>query len=479
MHFFKDRSVRFAAVSLGAVVVAMAGAGLVAAAGSSDGADCSSADGDAASLAACMKPAIAHIRTPLGFGSGVLLDNGYVVTNAHVVNPFDHVAVTIGGGETVDDVPVVGQAPLEDIAVVGPVDHAPGGTRLAESKSAREGEDLFLVGFPVDFSEEPSPTITSGILSRVRDLPSFDLTYFETDAAIAHGQSGGALIDRTGHVLGISGLETEGFGLSLSSDDVQAAVDRILAGKATDAGPFVIDDGKRSGELTIPGSDALDSFDSDLPPSELPFQMLGLAPADDDRTLEVRLDPSRDMSVGFARLDTGAFSPEDFDFGLGLHSARPAHNGAFTYDVPRDVAVIVVVANEGDSSDKVGFKSNLPLAPLGPAKAPATAKIHVGDSLDRSVDLFGTTSEFDIELHEKDTVDVFVGSPSGDMSYEIKAPNGLQAPVDVDESAEGLLGHDAHEVFTATQTGTYKITVQDNSGEPLTGYRITVSEPEP
>jgi hypothetical protein len=479
MRFLQDRSVRFVAVSLGAVVVAMAGAGLVAAAGSSDGVDCGSADGDAASLAACMKPAIAHIRTPLGFGSGVLLDNGYVVTNAHVVNPFDHVSVTIGARETVDDVPVVGRAPLEDIAVVGPIDHAPAGTSLAASDSAREGEDLFLVGFPVDFSEEPSPTITSGILSRVRDLPSFGLTYFETDAAIAHGQSGGALIDRKGHVLGISGLETEGFGLSLSSDDVRVAVDRILAGKATDAGPFAIDDGKKSGELTIPGSGDLDSFDTDLAPSELPFQMLGLAPAGDDRTLEVRLNPSRDMSVGFARLDTGAFSPDDFDFGFGLHSARPAHNGAFTYDVPREIAVIVIVANEGDSTAKVSFKSNLPLAPLGPAKAPGKKTIHVGDSLDQSVDLFGATNEFDIELHEKDRIDVFVGSPSADMSYEIKGPNGLQAPVDVDESAEGLLGHDAHEVFTAKQTGTYKITVQDNSGEPLTGYRITVSKPEP
>ena len=86
--------------------------------------------------------------------------------------------------------------------------------------------DVFLVGFPGGIeSGDPEIALAGGLLSRLREDDTFGLTYLQTDAAIAGGQSGGALVDEDGTVLGISGLGfAEEFALALSSDDVAASV---------------------------------------------------------------------------------------------------------------------------------------------------------------------------------------------------------------------------------------------------------------
>ena len=131
-------------------------------------------------------PSVAFIETPIATGSGVLIEGGYVVTNHHVIWPFESVDVTFPDDFKLH-VPVAAWDPLADIAVLGPLDApVPPPLQLQDGESLPIGSELYLVGYPAG-----QATITRGILSGVREWEQLGMTYFQTDAAITGGQSGG------------------------------------------------------------------------------------------------------------------------------------------------------------------------------------------------------------------------------------------------------------------------------------------------
>lgn len=163
-------------------------------------------------------------------GSGILVEGGYVVTNYHVVWPHEEVWVVFADGTELADVPVVGWDPFADLAVLGPVNVSAPLLRLSDGEALAPGSELFLVGYPAETDLFPEPTITRGILSRVRQWDLYDLTLFQTDAAIAGGQSGGALVDSRGEVVGISTwmFSDAGFAVATSAADDAEIVDLLI-----------------------------------------------------------------------------------------------------------------------------------------------------------------------------------------------------------------------------------------------------------
>ncbi len=127
--------------------------------------------GDGTEVLADVGPSVALVQTPLGSGPAVLLDDGHLVTNAHVVDPFPEVSVAFEG-EDATTVPVVGVDLAADVAVLGPVEVSRPGLALAASDAVPSGADLYLVGFPGD-AADPEVTIARGVLSRRRDAPDW------------------------------------------------------------------------------------------------------------------------------------------------------------------------------------------------------------------------------------------------------------------------------------------------------------------
>ena len=160
----------------------------------------------AAEVYSLVSPSIPFIETPTGTGSGVLIEGGYVVTNYHVVWPYQAVWVVFPDDQVLQNVPVVGWDSMADLAVLGPVDvparplgvKGGGPLQLGDGEDLAPGSELFLVGYPAEVDELPEPSITRGILSRFREWERLGMTYLQTDAAIAGGQSGGALVDTLG-----------------------------------------------------------------------------------------------------------------------------------------------------------------------------------------------------------------------------------------------------------------------------------------
>ena len=165
------------------------------------------APGDIASVASAVSPSVVFLEVtgPQGQGSGsgvVLREDGYVLTNAHVVNGAAAVRVTLPDGKVYDS-EVVGGDTSSDLAVV----KLDGATDLPVPEFAaagpRVGELAIAIGSP--FGLEGS--VTSGIVSALnRSVPGERalINMIQTDAAINPGNSGGALANGSGEVIGIN-----------------------------------------------------------------------------------------------------------------------------------------------------------------------------------------------------------------------------------------------------------------------------------
>lgn len=140
-----------------------------------------------------------------GLGSGVIVsEEGYVLTNNHVIDNTDEIKVRLFNGEEVE-AELIGTDPETDIAVLKiEVENIPT-VKLGDSDAAKVGSFVLAIGSPL--SEDLAHTVSFGIVSaRSRTLTNLTAygDYIQTDAAINPGNSGGALIDMNGELVGIN-----------------------------------------------------------------------------------------------------------------------------------------------------------------------------------------------------------------------------------------------------------------------------------
>ena len=157
-----------------------------------------------------------------------------MVTNFHVVWPYEIVWIVLPGGMELRT-PVVGWDPMADLAVLGPVNVSVPPAKLGNGEGMAPGSELLLIGYPAEIEHFPEPTITRGILSRLREWERPGMTYFQTDADIAKGQSGGALVNSRGEVIGISGFSfgEAQFSLAASAADIAPIVEKLIQGESS------------------------------------------------------------------------------------------------------------------------------------------------------------------------------------------------------------------------------------------------------
>lgn len=145
-------------------------------------------------------------KDQVGLGSGVIISSdGYVVTNNHVVAGADVVEVTLENNK-VYPARLVGTDPATDIALLKIDATDLPALPLGDSDNLRLGEWVLAIGSPYDLRS----TITAGIVSaKGRSLPNYDGQYrvesfIQTDAAVNPGNSGGALVNTLGELVGIN-----------------------------------------------------------------------------------------------------------------------------------------------------------------------------------------------------------------------------------------------------------------------------------
>ncbi|HEV2811008.1 MAG TPA: trypsin-like peptidase domain-containing protein [Acidimicrobiales bacterium] len=193
-------------------------------------------------IAEDVSPAIARIEVSgasPGTGSGVVFrDDGYLLTNAHVVDAAEGIKVVLADGSE-HSATLVGADALTDVAVIKIEGEPPFRVAVLGSAGAlRVGQATVAIGSPLGLIGGSS--VTTGVVSALgRRVPTPEgpplLDMIQTDAAIAPGSSGGALLDVNGSVIGIttaiavSNAGAEGLGFATPIDIARSVADDIIA----------------------------------------------------------------------------------------------------------------------------------------------------------------------------------------------------------------------------------------------------------
>jgi serine protease Do len=140
-------------------------------------------------------------QTPRGVGSGFIISaDGYVLTNAHVVEGADEVFVTLTDKREFK-AKIIGSDRRTDVALVKIDSTNLPRLTMGDSSKLRVGEWVIAIGSPFGLEN----TVTAGIVSaKARDIPGDYVPFIQTDVAINPGNSGGPLINMRGEVIGIN-----------------------------------------------------------------------------------------------------------------------------------------------------------------------------------------------------------------------------------------------------------------------------------
>jgi len=162
------------------------------------------------------------------FGAGVIVSNqGYVVTNLHVVQGAAKVRVYLNDGRVFPG-RLVGADRISDIAVLKIEAVGLKALPFGNSDKVRIGQGVFAIGNPMGLQE----TVTQGIISAKGRRASSEAAneFFQTDAAINRGNSGGPLIDLRGRMIGVTNMLTasgRGIAFAIPSNTVRRVFESI------------------------------------------------------------------------------------------------------------------------------------------------------------------------------------------------------------------------------------------------------------
>ena len=167
-------------------------------------------------------------------GSGVIVDeeNGYILTNNHVIDDADEIEVKLMD-KRVFSAKIIGKDPKSDLAVLQIEATDLSELKLGNSDKIRVGEWVLAVGSP--FSANLSHTVTAGIVSALGRSNVISNDHYEnfiqTDAAINPGNSGGPLLNINGSLIGINTAiyqEAEGIGFAIPIDNARRIVNELI-----------------------------------------------------------------------------------------------------------------------------------------------------------------------------------------------------------------------------------------------------------
>ncbi len=175
-------------------------------------------------------------RSLVGFGSGVVLsDDGYIVTNNHVVEGADKIEVTFNDKRKMSAI-IVGTDPSTDLALIKVEAEDLHYLDYGNSDEVRIGEWVLAVGNPFNLTS----TVTAGIVSaKARNINilgnrSSIESFIQTDAVINRGNSGGALVNNQGELIGINAAIAshtgvyEGYSFAIPANIVRKVVDDLI-----------------------------------------------------------------------------------------------------------------------------------------------------------------------------------------------------------------------------------------------------------
>ena len=409
-----------------------------------------------------VSPSVAFIETERGSGSGVLIDDGYIITNAHVVWPFTEVRVVFPDGSEFTDAPVLAWDLIGDLAVLGPIETDLPPVSFLTDERLLVGKDVFLIGYPGEVEKFPQPTISRGLVSRLRNWPAIDMTYLQTDATIAGGQSGGVLVSDRGEIAGISGnsFPDTSFALVASAQDVLKRVDGLIAG----------DDVDGLGQRPLMNEKAAATSHMITLQNDLDSKIFAVRGEKGDE-VEIDLESIRDLAIWVVDMYGNVLAWQD-DTTTGRERD--------SFELLDDGLHFVGVYKLTDQLAVGTLTSNVDLIPL---TDPDDQKRPVlGETISGDLDHPGDIDSFRLFLKKNQEINIRAESVMIDPLVSVHMQkifeDYISRPANDDGGGGGLFSRDAELSYRAPEDGIYFIIVEDAIGVGAGGYLLTVKDVE-
>ncbi|MDX2344106.1 MAG: serine protease [Acidimicrobiia bacterium] len=382
-------------------------------------------------------PSVGFVLSQQGTGSGVVISEDYLVTNAHVVWPDTTVSLVFLNGATFQG-RVVAVDPFVDLAVVdiSRLSRKPPPISVGTTADVAAEDDLWVVGYPAPTEFTPEPTIDSGELLGVSDWEFTGVSWLTIEAPAIGGQSGGAVVDRYGRLVGISTFGSTATLTTISIDDVLRQVDELLVSsqvRGLEPRRIPHSGARRSNDVVLEGE-----WDQQL--------FFGWFRHDAD----VNVDwPGGDVGLSATTIDgTEIVAGEaEIDF------------------VPLFAFPVLVVADAPQPAEGT-LESSLPII-LYPDPDHGQTLPRVG-SLVGIFDVGGDRDFFYLGLDEGDMATINVESAAR-TELRVYGPGGTIVAEDVDRS--GFIGSNASIEMVAAATGRHVVSIE-SSLSTVSGYTV-------
>ncbi len=173
-------------------------------------------------------------KQALGLGSGVIVSaDGYILTNNHVVDGADDISVTIGNSPHEYKATKIGVDPGSDIAVIKIEGKDLPAATFADSDKLRSGDIVIAVGNPFGLTQSATMGVVSAVGRGNMGIIDYE-NFIQTDASINMGNSGGALVDYEGRLVGINTAifsrsgGNQGIGFAVPSNLARTVMESLL-----------------------------------------------------------------------------------------------------------------------------------------------------------------------------------------------------------------------------------------------------------
>lgn len=380
---------------------------------------------------------VGFVLSEHGTGSGVVIGDDLLVTNAHVVWPDSIVTVVFQNGAIVH-ARVLALDPFVDLAVVdlSGLSRKPAPIAIGSVTDLSVGDALYVLGYPAPDEFTPEPSLDRG---EVRDISDWEFTgvrWVTIEAPAIGGQSGGAVVDQYGRLVGVSTFGSIASLTSIAIDDVLTAVDRLLAS------PVV----RGLEPRTLPHNGAKHSND------------VSLAGPWDQQLLLGWFVPSADVAVDWA--------PGSGELRATTLSGDEITAGEGSIDFVPEYAFPVVVDAEADTTVSGSVSSSLPLIAYPDPdhgkflpRRGATPGIY---------DVGGDRDFFYLTLEEGEDVSITIESAARTL-LTVYGPDGEVVAADNDFA--GFIESNASTQFTARTSGRHIVAIE-SSHATVSGYMV-------
>ncbi len=178
-------------------------------------------------------------------GTGIIMtEDGYIMTNAHVVNGMGNLTVTLNDGSE-ESAELIGLDTQTDLAIIKINKSGLTAAEFGDSDTLKVGQEVVAIGNPLglDFAGSVTTGIISG-LDREVDMGDAVMNYIQTNAAINSGNSGGPLVNSEGQVIGVNSAKisttvAEGMGFAIPINDALPIVNELIENGYVSGRPMI------------------------------------------------------------------------------------------------------------------------------------------------------------------------------------------------------------------------------------------------